>query len=175
MDNNNNKNNKNNKKTKKNKILKKECEKCTIREKEYINLFNNNYIYSNNITTYFKNICLKIPGYYYCIIHTIFMILCGYILFFIHDKISLIILLLIISLDAHANVVLFDCPLSGLEKKYLGSNMIESRIHVLQHFGIMYSNDKCYDTQLEVIINAWSLVAGKILFLVIFDYYGIKY
>ena len=60
-------------------------------------------------------------------------------------------------------------------KKYLGSNMIESRIHVLQHFGIMYSNDKCYDTQLEVIINAWSLVAGKILFLVIFDYYGIKY
>ena len=53
--------------------------------------------------------------------------------------------------------------------------MIESRIHVLQHFGIMYSNDKCYDTQLEVIINAWSLVAGKILFLVIFDYYGIKY
>ena len=83
---NNNKNNKNNKKTKKNKILKKECEKCTIREKEYINLFNNNYIYSNNITTYFKNICLKIPGYYYCIIHTIFMILCGYILFFVRQN-----------------------------------------------------------------------------------------
>lgn len=170
-----NNNDKCDKKLKNNKKIKRECKKCSIREKEYINLFNSNYIFTSDITKYYKNICLKISGYYYCIIHTIFMILCGYILFFVHDKISLIILLLIISLDAHANVVLFDCPLSGLEKKYLGSNMIESRIHVLQHFGIMYSNNKCYDTQLEVIINAWSLVAGKILFLLIFDYYGIKY
>ena len=53
--------------------------------------------------------------------------------------------------------------------------MIETRVHVLQHLGIMYSNNKCYDTQLEVIINAWILTAGKLLFLVLFDYYGIKY
>lgn len=167
----------NNIKTKKNKknSQNKTCKKCKIREKEYLELFNSNYIYKSDYTSFFKDICSKIPGYYYCIIHTIFMILCGFILFFVHDKFAMICLLIVISLDAHANVVLFDCPLSGLEKKYLGSNMIQSRIHILQHFGIMYSNDKCYDTQLEVIINAWSLTAGKLLFLVIFDYYGIKY
>ena len=68
------------------------------------------------IIHHFKDICLKIPGYYYCIIHTIFMILCGFIFFFVHDKFAMICLLIVISLDAHANVVLFDCPLSGLEK-----------------------------------------------------------
>jgi hypothetical protein len=152
----------------------KKCKNCSNIE-EYLNLFNNSYIYNNSITDYFKDFCSQIPGYYYCTVHSLFMVLCGIILFFVHDKFAMIALLLVISLDAHANVVLFDCPLSGLEKKYLGTSMIESRVHVLQHLGIMYSNNKCYDTQLEVIINAWILTAGKLLFLVIFDYYGIKY
>lgn len=162
-----------NKKTRKKK--QKLCKRCLEKEKEYIQLFNTSTIYNHIFTKYFQNICSKIPGYYYATIHSIFMILCGLILFFVNDKFAIVCLLLVISLDAHANVVCFDCPLSQLEKKYLGTSMIETRVHVLQHLGIMYSNNKCYDTQLEVIINAWILTAGKLLFLVLFDYYGIKY
>ena len=75
---------------------------------------------------------------------------------------------------------------SGKTHTILGNNTDNGFLYLLLHdvLDIRYNlsvsvveiyNNKCYDTQLEVIINAWILTAGKLLFLVLFDYYGIKY
>ena len=109
-----------------------------------------------------------IMGTYYTIIHSLFVLLVGYLICFVNDLRYLVIGLLIISLDAHANIVLHDCPLSMLEDKYLEKSGIETRLEFLRGLGIMYSLDSRYDAQLETIINAWSLIAGKILMLICF-------
>ena len=107
-------------------------------------------------------------GNYYTFIHTMFVLLLGYLICFVNDLRYLVIGLLIISLDAHANIVLHDCPLSMLEDKYLEKSGIETRLEFLRGLGIMYSLDTRYDAQLETIINCWSLIAGKILMLICF-------
>lgn len=105
----------------------------------------------------------------------IFMLLIGIIIFFVTNKSYLCMTLFVISLDAFANVVFFDCPLSSLEKKYLNTSLIDSRLKSIQNYGMMYANNKIYDTQLEVIINGWTLCAGKILLLIVFDWLKISY
>lgn len=122
-----------------------------------------------------RSFCCKLPGYYYCIVHMIFMLLIGIIIFFVTNKSYLCMTLFVISLDAFANVVFFDCPLSSLEKKYLNTSLIDSRLKSIQNYGMMYANNKIYDTQLEVIINGWTLCAGKILLLIVFDWLKISY
>ena len=148
-------------------------------DEEYLELYQNSRLgkscssqgWIHNIRT----ICCKLPGYYYCILHMIFMLLVGVIIFFVTNKSYLCMTLLVISLDAFANVVFFDCPLSSLEKKYLNTSLIDSRLKTIQNYGMMYANNKVYDTQLEVIINGWTLCAGKILFLIVFDWFHIAY
>ena len=149
-----------------------------ISETEYLSLYNNSVLGKTLDTSFYSKIketCCKIPGIYYCVLHTLLMILIGIIVLFVTNKYHLCMALLVISLDAVANVIFFDCPLSSLEKKYLKTSMIETRLKSLQKFGIMYANNRYYDTQLEVIINGWTMCAGKILFLIIFDSFNIKY
>ena len=52
-----------------------------------------------------------------------------------------------------------------VENKYLEKSGIETRLEFLRTLGIMYSADNKYDIQLETIINAWTLITGKILML----------
>jgi hypothetical protein len=149
------------------------------KKEEYYKLYHNSYLYNNwidtNTVSKIRNFCIKLPGVYYCLVHTLFMILIGIIIFFVTNKSYLCMTLLVISLDAIANVVFFDCPLSSLEKKYLNSSMIESRLNSIQQYGMMYANNRIYDTQLEVIINGWTLCAAKILCLIVFDWFNINY
>ena len=107
-------------------------------------------------------------GNYYTIVHSFFVVAVGYLICFVNDMSYLVIGLLIMSLDGYANVVLHNCPLSMMEEKYLEKSGIESRLEMLRTMGIMYSATNTYDIQLETIINAWTLIAGKILMLIIF-------
>lgn len=147
-------------------------------EKEYLDLFSTSTLSKNIESPLFQKIrgyCSSIAGVYYCVFHLAFMLLTGIIIYFVTNKVHLCMLLLVISIDAYANVIFFDCPLSSLEKKYLKTSMIESRLHALRKYGMMYSNNKYYDTQLEVIINGWTLCASKILLLIVFDWFKIPY
>jgi len=107
-------------------------------------------------------------GNYYTILHSFFVVAIGYLICFVNDMSYLVIGLLIMSLDGYANVVLHNCPLSMMEEKYLDKSGIETRLEMLRTMGIMYSATNTYDIQLETIINAWTLIAGKILLLIIF-------
>ena len=112
-------------------------------------------------------------GTYYQIIHYIFMFLIIFVFIFSNNLLYLIILLNILAIDTFSIVVFHDCPLSLLEKKYLGISSLENRIYSVKNYNIMYTNNKVYDLTLDILINIWSLIALKILFIIflnLFDY-----
>ena len=66
---------------------------------------------------------------------------------------------------------MYDCPLTMLEKSYLGHSFTSTRLEFLQNIGILYTNSRVYDTQLEIIINVSAACIFKILCLCIFKWY----
>jgi len=119
---------------------------------------------SNNIRKTF-NISHIIIGSYYYYLHFLITCLISFVLYFTTNVYYLTILLIIVSLDAYSIIVLNDCPLSALEKKYLGLSCVESRLYFLSDFDIMYNNNNYYNMTIDLIVNAWCLITIKILFL----------
>jgi hypothetical protein len=70
-------------------------------------------------------------------------------------------------LDAIANIVLHNCPLTALEQKYLGKSLATERRKQLKRAGILYKSDHLYESQLELLINAWTMIACKILVILV--------
>ena len=135
-----------------------------------------------------KNICRKIAnrlnewidfkalGYteYYTIIHHVFIFLVGFVSLFNHNIVHLSILLLIISLDAVSIVLLHECPLTTMEKKYLKISSCDVRREHLDSLGIMYNCDHEYEKQIELLINCWMLLSGKILIILFLKTFNVK-
>jgi hypothetical protein len=111
-------------------------------------------------------------GGYYQIIHYFFMFFIIFIFIFSNNILYLVILLNILAIDTFSIVVFHDCPLSLLEKKYLGISSSEHRIYSIKNCNIMYTNNKVYDLTLDILINAWSLIALKILFIIFLNLFG---
>ena len=135
-----------------------------------------------------KNICrqisnkingwldLKALGYteYFTLIHNIFIFLVTFIGLFNHDLIHLSVLLLIISLDAISIVLLHECPLTTMEKKYLKISSCDVRRELIDGLGIMYNCDHEYEKQIELLINTWMIVAGKMLIILFLKTVNLK-
>lgn len=115
-----------------------------------------------------------IPGFSYMTFHMIFIFCVSFIFAFNTNILHLCILLVVVSLDAGAIVFLHGCPLTLLERKYLGTDDCEFRRQTIQKMGIMYKCDHEYEKQIEVMINTWSLIACKILFLILFKTFQLK-
>lgn len=142
-----------------------------------INKINNSKIrvlsnYINNTISLlgFKNLIL---GSYYQILHGLFFCLIVFIFLFSDNIHHLIILLLLLAMDTFSIVVFHDCPLSLLEKKYLGLSTVENRIYHMKNSNIMYSTNKVYELTLDILINAWSLIAMKILILIFLEMFNL--
>jgi len=125
---------------------------------------------SNIFNIYFP----KIKGIYYTCIHSLLIFFCCLVLLFCNNIYYLIILLLIISLDSISIVFLHDCPLTKLEKKYLNISGKEVMNYVYKKAKVLYKCDHLYESQLELLINVWSLTSLKILLLIIMKYAPIK-
>jgi|LakMenE18May11ns_1017448.scaffolds.fasta_scaffold9956462_7 hypothetical protein len=135
-----------------------------------------------------KNVCRKIAnklhewidfkslGYteYFTLIHNTFIFLISFISLFNNNILHLTILLVIISLDATSIVLLHECPLTTMEKKYLGITSCEVRREHIDSLGIMYNCDHEYEKQIELLINGWMLVAGKLLIILCLNTINIK-
>jgi hypothetical protein len=96
----------------------------------------------------------------------------GFITIFTTSINVLIIILIIVSLDAISIVFLHECPLTTMEKKYLGITSCEMRNDFLENKGIMYKCHHDYEKQIELLINVWTIIATKclsILFLKMFN------
>jgi hypothetical protein len=125
---------------------------------------------NENIKNFFteKGISKKTIGMYYQWAHNLIIYGGGFLILFNSNPVHLIILLIIITLDGVANTIRHDCPLTQMEKKYLGTSLSEERKKVLADAGILYkSTDNIYESQFEVIVNMWTLTACKILIILI--------
>jgi hypothetical protein len=111
---------------------------------------------------------------HYNFIHDLFIFFIAFIIIFNTNLIYLAIILFIISLDAFSIVVLHQCPLTILEKKYLKKTSCEERKKILKNLGISYKCNHFYENQIELLINVWLLVACKCLVIILFKTFNIK-
>jgi hypothetical protein len=120
-----------------------------------------------NFAKKYNLISNKSIGYYYQIIHYALVVLICIIVLFNNNPIHLVIVLIIVSLDAFSVVVLHNCPLTILEKKYLKSSLVKDRMNVFKKLRISYKCNHIYEQQLELLTNVWSAIACKILVILI--------
>ena len=97
------------------------------------------------------------------------------IILFSNNIIYLSALLVIIITDVCSVVIIHDCPLTYLERKYLGSSFIKGFIKIIKKLGIHYRDIDAYEYQLEILGIAWTFVAFKILILILIKTFNIPY
>ena len=118
----------------------------------------------------FKNF----KGDLYYNLHLYFIYTIGVIIMFSTSINTLGIILLIISLDAFSVVILHECPLTTMERKYLGYSSCDKRNDLLKNSGIMYNCDHNYEKQIELLINIWCLIASKCLMIMLLNMFNIQ-
>ena len=139
-----------------------------MKSKNIINEFVMNPIrrLSTFIYKYFKLKKVNLKQYH--ILHNFYIFLIVFILLFNNNLFHLIILLIIISLDAFSIVVLHNCPLTILEKKYLKTSLFEQRNKLIKKTGIPYKCNHEYEQTLEGVINVWLMISSKCLLIIFF-------
>jgi hypothetical protein len=116
----------------------------------------------------------KLKGELYYNVHLYILFVIGFITFFTTSINVLIIVLIIVSLDAISIVFLHECPLTTMEKKYLGITSCEIRNDLLKKSGIMYNCDHNYEKQIELLINVWTIIATKCISIIFLQMFNIK-
>lgn len=148
------------------------------KNRKKIKLVNKNLVrnISNYVLTIFKQHGIEhtVIGFYYSFVHFLIFILIGFNLLFNTNVIHLFILLVIVSIDAMSIVILHSCPLTKLEEKYLGINACEEKTFQMKQLGIFYRCDHEYEKQVELLINAWSLIAVKCMMIIFFKMFNFK-
>ena len=143
-------------------------------QNDIINDINNNIIRKSVNFIYNKFNFKKINFIQYNLIHDIFIFFMAFIIIFNTNLFYLAIILIIISLDAFSIIVLHQCPLTILEKKYLKKTSCEDRKKILKNIGIFYKCNHYYEHQIELLINVWLLVACKCLVIILLKTFNIK-
>lgn len=119
------------------------------------------------------NLANFLKGSYYLSFHTFFVVVVVFITLFNTSIFDLIVLLTVVSFDALSIVVLHGCPLTHMEKKYLGISGMDLHNIGLKHMNICYNCDHLYEQQIELMINVWSIVAFKIFILLLFKMFNV--
>ena len=134
-------------------------------------IFNKSIVKNTLLNDYILDNFRYFLGTYYSILHKCIIVLGLFIIIFSNDILSLICVLTILFFDSISNIIMYDCPLTMLEKSYLGYSFTSTRLEFLQNIGILYSNSRVYDTQLELIINVSGACIFKILCLCVMKWY----
>jgi len=149
-------------------------EKINIKEDEIISILPRNIVreFLNDVIN--KDLKSKILGSYYVIIHSLIMYFGMTIILFSNNIYHLFVILLFVSLDALSVIILHDCPITLLEKKYLDSSMAQLKEQQLKECNIVYKDNHLYETQIELLINLASIIILKILVLIFMDLFNIQ-
>lgn len=123
--------------------------------------------FENNIIRKISQRCQEIftegfrKSYYF--FHCLLIFFVCYVFLFGTDLLHLVIILLLVSIDSFSIVVMHNCPLTQMEKKYLKDSTNDERKRMLKHLGISYKCEHVYENQIETMVNIWLLVSSKIL------------
>ena len=151
------------------------CEKCELNFDNVILMTKKGENIVRTLTQNISPTIKKVIGAYYYIIHGLVVGLGGFILFFSRNKFYLTFVLIIAVLDSLCIVVLHDCPLTWLERKYMGTSSVELRNSILTNMGIVFKCDHLYETQLELLINIWSYTCIKLCIIIIMEMLGLSF
>lgn len=137
---------------------------------------NNLNIFYHFIYKFFKKcgILTFLKSPYYGTVHSIYG-LCIAIIIIVNNNIcNLLAVLCIISLNALSIVILHECPLSMLEKKYSKTSLSDNKRVTYKNLGILYNCDHSYEQELEIIINVWLAIAFKCILLLLLKTFNVK-
>jgi hypothetical protein len=101
-------------------------------------------------------------GVYYGTLHIIIMLCSATVLLFDTNVIHLILMFNLLAVDAFSCIILKNCPLTVLERKYLGKTWMSTRFEVLQTLGIDHHCCHEYEATLETLMNMGGLFILKL-------------
>jgi hypothetical protein len=133
---------------------------------------------SNIVREFYESIKMYIPmtiGIYYGTLHLFIMFFSAIVLLFDTNIYHLIILLNIVFIDAISCIFLHNCPLTELEKKYLGHSIIGTRMNIFKNVGICYQCNHEYENTIEFLTNIAGLLIGKISVLIASKIFSIEF
>lgn len=132
----------------------------------------------NIIREFYESIKMYIPmtiGIYYGTLHLFVMFFSAIVLLFDTNIYHLIILLNIVFIDAISCIFLHNCPLTELEKKYLGHSIVGTRMNIFRNVGICYQCNHEYENTIEFLTNIAGLLIGKISVLIASKIFSIEF
>jgi len=113
-------------------------------------------------------------GLIYMFLHHLIIFLVGFVTLFNNNIVHLVAVLVIVSLDALSIIALHECPLTLMEQKYLGISGCQQRTFCLRNAGIVYKCEHEYEKQVELLINAWTIIACKCLIVSFLETFNFK-
>lgn len=113
-------------------------------------------------------------GSYYVILHYLLMVTVAFILFFSNNLVYLCLILIIVIITALSNIMIHNCPLTHLERKYLGKSQVKFIKENVKKMGIHYRSNHIYEYQLELLTNTYSFIMFKIMGIIILKMLNIK-
>ena len=135
--------------------------------KKWCKNYKNNII--RRIIKFFSPYIRPIIGSFYFFIHWFFMIFSVLCLCLSNNIVHLFVLLFIMYLDMIFILSVHQCPLTILEKKYLGTSINQIMKQQLKRMGINYKCNHLYESQLECVITMCSIITYKIFILIFID------
>jgi len=114
-------------------------------------------------------------GCYYGFLHISIMIIGATLLLFDNNVIHLWMVLTCISLDALSTVILHNCPLTLLERKYIGNGWKGFQNKVFKNIKIDFRCNHEYEATIELLSNLGALTMFKILFICVMNCFPISF
>lgn len=114
-------------------------------------------------------------GCYYGTLHICILILGAILLLFDNNVIHLFFALSFISIDALSTVILHNCPLTLLERKYLGLGWKGFQNKMFKKIKIDFECDHEYEATVELLTNLGALTIFKILFICVINCFPISF
>jgi hypothetical protein len=114
-------------------------------------------------------------GVYYGLLHISIMILGATLLLFDNNVIHLWMVLTCISLDGLSTVILHNCPLTLLERKYLGVGWKGFQNKIFKKVKIDFRCNHEYEATIELLSNLGALTILKILFICVMNCFPISF
>jgi len=114
-------------------------------------------------------------GCYYGFLHICVMIIGATVLLFDNNVLHLFLILSCISIDALSCVILHNCPLTLLERKYLGVGWKGFQNKIFKKIKIDFRCNHEYEATVELLTNLGALTMFKILFICLVNCFPISF
>jgi hypothetical protein len=116
----------------------------------------------------------QVIGKYYFVAHIIIIFLGSTVILFSNNIYYLLIAINMVFMDTVAILSFHECPLTILEQKYINTNICNESKTSLNKLNIQHNCMHIYESQVELMVNLWTLLCIKILGLIVMKIFSIQ-